>query len=184
MTLTKAQALAALGQSIWYDNIRRSLLEGSGLRRLVEQGVLGVTSNPTIFERAIVGSVDYDTALQSLVQAGKSVEEIYEALAIEDIRAAADILQPVYEQTNGVDGYISLEVSPKLAHDTEGTVAEARRLFAEVGRPNVMIKVPATPEGIPAIQTLISEGININVTLIFALETYQAVMEAYLRGLE
>ncbi len=184
MAETKAHALAALGQSIWYDNIRRSLLESGGLRRLIEQGVLGVTSNPTIFERAIAGSTDYDTALQSLVQAGKSVEEIYEALAIADIRAAADVLQPVYEQTDGVDGYISLEVSPKLAHDTEGTIAEARRLFAEVGRPNVMIKVPATPEGIPAIQTLISEGVNINVTLIFALEVYRAVMEAYLSGLE
>ncbi|RMF51182.1 MAG: bifunctional transaldolase/phosoglucose isomerase [Chloroflexota bacterium] len=184
MATTKAHALAALGQSIWYDNIRRSLLESGGLRKLIDEGVLGVTSNPTIFERAIAGSTDYDTALQSLVQAGKSVEEIYEALAIEDIRAAADILQPVYEQTNGVDGYVSLEVSPKLAHDTDRTVAEARRLFAAVGRPNVMIKVPATPEGIPAIQTLISEGININVTLIFALEAYHAVMEAYLRGLE
>ena len=184
MTTTKAQALAALGQSIWYDNIRRSLIESGDLRKLVEAGVLGVTSNPTIFERAIVGSADYDAALQRLVQAGKSVEEIYEALAIEDIRAAADVLQPIYEQTNGVDGYVSLEVSPKLAHDTERTVAEARRLFAQVGRPNVMIKVPATPEGIPAIQTLIGDGININVTLIFALEVYHAVMEAYLRGLE
>lgn len=184
MTTTKAQALAALGQSIWYDNIRRSLLESGGLRQLIEAGVLGVTSNPTIFERAIAGSTDYDAALRDLVQAGKSVEEIYEALAIEDIRAAADVLQPVYEQTNGIDGYISLEVSPKLAHDTERTISEARRLFAQVGRPNVMIKVPATPEGIPAIQTLISDGININVTLIFALEVYHAVMEAYLRGLE
>ncbi|MCE7949403.1 MAG: bifunctional transaldolase/phosoglucose isomerase [Chloroflexi bacterium CFX4] len=184
MTTTKAHALAALGQSIWYDNIRRTLLESGGLQKLVEAGVLGVTSNPTIFERAIAGSTDYDTALQGLVQAGRSVEEIYEALAVEDIRAAADILQPIYEQTNGVDGYISLEVSPKLAHDTERTIAEGRRLFAEVGRPNVMIKVPATPEGIPAVQALISEGININVTLIFALDAYQAVMEAYLRGLE
>ncbi|MBO9308652.1 MAG: transaldolase, partial [Chloroflexi bacterium] len=118
MTTTRAQALAALGQSVWYDDIRRSLIESGELRKLVEAGVLGVTSNPTIFERAIAGSDDYDASLRRLVQAGKSVQEIYEALAIEDIRAAADVLQPIYEQTNGVDGYVSLEVNPQLAHDT------------------------------------------------------------------
>lgn len=181
---TKAQELAALGQSIWYDNIRRALLESGELKALIANGVMGVTSNPTIFERAIAGSTDYDAAMVALVREGKSTEEIFEALAIEDIRAAADILQPVYEQSNGVDGYISLEVSPTLAHDTQGTIDAARRLFKEVGRQNAMIKVPATPEGIPAIKTLIGDGININVTLIFALEAYRGVMEAYLSGLE
>ena len=181
---TKVHELAALGQSIWYDNIRRAVLQSGELKRLVEAGVLGVTSNPTIFEKAIGGSDDYDSALYRLVEQGRTIPEIYEALVIEDIRHAADILAPTYEQTNGVDGYISLEVSPTLAHDTDGTIAEARRLYEAVGRRNVMIKVPATKEGIPAIQTLIGDGININVTLIFALEHYRAVMEAYLSGLE
>ncbi|MEJ2211479.1 MAG: transaldolase, partial [Anaerolineae bacterium] len=151
---------------------------------LVDQGVRGVTSNPSIFQKAIAGSADYDNALEELVAAGLSVDQIYEALVIDDIRAAADVLRPVYKDTGGADGYVSLEVSPRLAHDTEGTVAEARRLFAIIARPNLMIKVPATPEGIPAITTLIGEGVNVNVTLIFSLKQYEAVARAYIAGLE
>ena len=138
------------GQAIWYDNIRRGLLTSGELQRLIEQGVTGVTSNPTIFEKAVAGSTDYDDALADLSRTGKSVPEIYESLAIQDIQDTANLLRPVYERTNGADGYISLEVSPRLAHDTEGTVAEAQRLFKTLDRPNVMIKVPATPQGIPA----------------------------------
>ena len=178
------QDVQRLGQSIWYDNIRRGLLDSGELKRLIEMGVTGLTSNPTIFEKAIAGSTDYDEALTELARSDKSVDESYEALVIEDIRNTADLLRPIYDRTNGVDGYASLEVSPKLAHDTAGTTAEARRLFGALDKPNVMIKVPATAEGIPAVRQLISEGININVTLIFSLEGYRQVMEAYIAGLE
>ncbi|MCC7207924.1 MAG: bifunctional transaldolase/phosoglucose isomerase [Anaerolineae bacterium] len=180
----KIQEIRALGQSIWYDNIRRSLLTSGEIKALIDKGVTGMTSNPTIFEKAIAGSADYDESIAVLTRAGKSVDETFEGLAIEDIRSAADLLAPIYEETNGADGYISLEVSPRLAHNTAGTVRDARRLFKTVARPNLMIKVPATPEGIPAIQTLIADGININVTLIFSLQAYEAVMDAYLSGLE
>lgn len=177
--------LQKYGQSIWYDNIERRLLTGGGLARMIaEDGVLGLTSNPTIFEKAISGSRDYDEAIAALAAQGRSVEHIYEALAIEDIRQAADLLRPIYERTNGVDGYVSLEVSPHLAYNTENTVAEARRLFAAVNRPNLMIKVPGTPEGIPAIEELIGSGINVNVTLLFAISAYEAAAWAYIRGLE
>jgi transaldolase/glucose-6-phosphate isomerase len=182
--MAKLQQLADLGQSIWYDNIRRALLDSGELQALVEAGVTGVTSNPSIFEKAIAGSADYDQALEELVSQGKSEEEIFEALAIKDIQRTADLLRRVYNQTHGADGYVSLEVSPRLAYDTEGTVAEARRLFAALDRPNVMIKVPATAAGIPAIETLIGEGININVTLMFSLAHYDGVSEAYVAGLE
>ncbi len=182
--MTKLHDLAKLGQSAWYDNIRRSLIETGGLQDLIDGGVMGVTSNPSIFEKAIVDSHDYDGAIQAQIATGKSAAEIYESLALEDIAQAADLLRPVYDATNGVDGYISLEVSPTLAHDTNGTVAEARRLFAALSRPNIMIKVPATPAGMPAIRQLIAEGVNVNVTLIFALSSYEAVMEAYIAGLE
>ena len=173
-----------LGQSMWYDNVRRGLLTSGEMGRLIDMGVSGVTSNPTILEKAIAGSTDYDDALLALIRDGKTVIETYEALAIEDIRATADLLRPVYDRTDGADGYASLEVSPNLAHDTDGTVDEARRLHGTLDRPNVMIKVPATPEGIPAIRRLIGEGINVNVTLIFSLEVYRQVREAYLSGLE
>ena len=173
-----------LGQSIWYDNIERRLLTSGEMERLIELGITGVTSNPTIFEKAIAGSADYDDALLLLAQAHKGVVEAYESLAIEDIRATVDLLRPVYDRTGGADGFASLEVSPALAHDTEGTVSEARRLFATLDRPNLMVKVPATPEGGPAIRRLIGEGININVTLIFSLEAYRQVREAYIAGLE
>jgi transaldolase/glucose-6-phosphate isomerase len=182
--MTKLHELADLGQAIWFDYIRRSFITSGELQALIDEGLRGVTSNPTIFEKAIAGSTDYDDALHRLVAEGKTVEAIYEALALDDIQRAADLLRPVYKQTGGADGYVSLEVNPNLAHDTEGTIAEARRLFTVLERPNVMIKVPATPAGIPAIETLISEGINVNVTLMFSLAHYEAVAEAYVTGLE
>ena len=182
--MTKLHQLAELGQSVWYDNISRGLLNSGGLQELVDLGVRGVTSNPTILNRAISGSDDYDDALFPLAAAGKSSLEIYEALVIEDIQRAADVLRPLYEESAGLDGYVSLEVNPHLAHDTAGTIAEAKRLYAALNRPNVLIKVPATPAGIPAIETLIGQGVNINVTLIFALDAYRAVAEAYIAGLE
>lgn len=182
--MTKLHELNQLGQSVWYDNIRRALLDSGELADLIESGVSGITSNPTIFEKAIVGSTDYDKTLRQLADQELDVPAIYERLALEDIGRAADLLLPVYQRTDGADGYISLEVSPTLAYDTEGTVLEARRLFAELARPNLMIKVPATPAGIPAIQTLISEGINVNITLMFGLAQYRQVAEAYLSGLE
>ncbi|MFB3133076.1 MAG: transaldolase family protein, partial [Rhodothermales bacterium] len=146
--MERLQELNNLGQSIWLDYIRRSFITSGELKDLIDQGVRGVTSNPSIFEKAIAGSADYDEDLQRLVEEGKSEEEIYEALVLEDIRLAADLLRAVYEQTDGADGYVSLEVSPTLAYDTEGTIAEARRLYRTLDRPNVMIKVPATPAGI------------------------------------
>ncbi len=182
--MTKLHELAQLGQAIWFDYIRRSFTDSGDLQKLLDQGVRGVTSNPSIFEKAIAGSADYDDDLRRLVDEGKSVEEIYEALVIDDIQKAADLLRPLYDESGGVDGYVSLEVSPTLAHDTEGTIAEAKRLFAVLGRPNVMIKIPATPAGISAIEAAIGAGINVNVTLIFSLAQYEAVSEAYLAGLE
>ena len=173
-----------LGQSIWYDNIRRGLIKSGELQQLIDSGVTGLTSNPTIFEKAIAGSTDYDDALLEWSQHGLSTQELFEALALEDIRATADLLRPIYDRTGGVDGYASLEVSPDLAHDTDGTVAEANRLFGALDRPNVMVKVPATPAGIPAIRRLIGQGINVNVTLIFSLDIYDRVKEAYIGGLE
>ena len=174
-----------LGQSIWYDNIRRAMLASGDLKRKIEEDDLrGVTSNPTIFEKAITGSTDYDEQMQALVNAGMSVSEIYEALVIEDIGRAADILKPVYDKTDGIDGYISLEVNPRLAYDTQGTIAEADRLFNQLGRKNVMIKIPAAQEGLPAIEESIYRGININVTMIFSLENYEQVAESFIKGLE
>ncbi len=174
-----------LGQSIWYDNIRRAMVTGGDLAKKIEEDDLrGVTSNPTIFEKAITGSTDYDEQLKELVTAGKSVSEIYEDLVTADIGNAADILRPVYDRTDALDGYISLEVSPRLAYDTPGTIEEADRLFRRLGRPNVMIKIPASQEGLPAIEESIYRGININVTMIFSIENYEQVAEAFIRGLE
>ncbi|MCH8207113.1 MAG: transaldolase, partial [Chloroflexi bacterium] len=173
-----------LGQSIWYDNIRRGLIESGELQRLIDTGVSGLTSNPTIFEKAITGSADYDDALADLARQGKSATEIFETLTIEDIRAVADLLRPTYDATGGADGYASLEVSPHLARDTRGTVQEAERLFTALERPNVLIKIPATPEGIPAVREVIGRGINVNITLIFSLDAYERVREAYIAGLE
>ena len=179
-------AVQQLGQSIWYDNIQRSLITSGDLQAMVEHdGLLGMTSNPAIFEKALTGSADYDQPMQALVEQGVgSAIDVYERLAIQDIRLAADVLFEVYRKTEGKDGYISLEVSPYLAHDTQGTLEEARRLYTMVDRANVMIKVPATAAGVPAIAQLIGEGININVTLLFAVEAYEAVANAYLDGLD
>ena len=179
-------AVRQLGQSIWYDNIQRSLITSGDLQAMVEHdGLLGMTSNPAIFEKALTGSADYDQPMQALVEQGVgSAIDVYERLAIQDIRLAADVLFEVYRKTEGKDGYVSLEVSPYLAHDTQATLEEARRLYTMVDRANVMIKVPATQAGAPAIAQLIGEGININVTLLFAVEAYEAVAEAYLDGLE
>jgi transaldolase/glucose-6-phosphate isomerase len=172
------------GQSVWQDYIRRKQTLSGELERLIDKdGLRGQTSNPTYFEKAISGSHDYDDALRALAQEGRSVGEIYEALAVEDIQAAADLFGAVYDSLDGADGFVSLEVSPDLAHDTEATMEEARRLFAAVGRPNVMIKVPGTPEGMPAIEQLISEGINVNVTLLFSLDAYEQAANAYIAGL-
>ena len=177
--------LQRLGQSLWYDNIDRRLIESGELRRMIdEDGVVGLTSNPTIFDKAISSGAGYDAALSRLVRTGKSPVDIYETLAIEDIRAAADLLRPVYERTNRLDGLVSLEVSPHLAYDSQETLNEVRRLWAAVDRPNLMVKVPATQQGIPAVEQLVGEGININITLIFSLEAYRQVAEAYLAGLE
>jgi transaldolase/glucose-6-phosphate isomerase len=174
-----------LGQSIWYDNIRRAMLESGDLQnKITEDDLRGVTSNPTIFEKAITGSTDYDEQFRSLASAGQSVSEIYEALVIEDIGRAADILKPVYDQTEGRDGYISLEVSPRLAYETAGTIEEASRLFNQLNRPNVMIKIPASQEGLPAIEESIYRGININITMIFAIDNYLQVADSFIKGLE
>jgi transaldolase/glucose-6-phosphate isomerase len=174
------------GQSVWLDYIRRDLLTGGGLKRLRdEDGLRGVTSNPTIFDKAIAGSSDYDESLRSLLAKDPHAtpEKLFDHLEIEDIQMAADILRPVYDQTQGADGFVSMEVPASMAHDTAATVSEAKRLWRAVVRPNVMIKVPATPEGIPAIEALIAEGINVNITLMFSLAHYEAVAAAYLRGL-
>ncbi|NMF64291.1 bifunctional transaldolase/phosoglucose isomerase [Brasilonema octagenarum] len=180
------QSLQSYGQSVWLDYIRRSLITSGELQKLIdEDGLRGVTSNPSIFEKAIAGSTDYDSALTTSEQSqDKNVMSLYESFAIADIQATADILRPIYEQTNRRDGYVSLEVSPYLANDTQQTISEARRLWQEVDRPNLMIKVPATPAGIPAIEQLISEGINVNVTLLFAENVYEQVANAYMTGLE
>lgn len=185
-TKNPLQALQSYGQSVWLDYIRRSLISSGELQRLVEEdGLRGVTSNPSIFEKAIAGSTDYDSALKTIKQnQDRDVMSLYETFAIADIQATADLLRPIYEQTNKRDGYISLEVSPYLANDTEQTISEAHRLWQAVDRPNLMIKVPATPAGIPAIQHLIGEGINVNVTLLFAQEVYEQVANAYIAGLE
>jgi transaldolase len=179
------QQLHALGQSIWYDNIQRKLLENGELAGMAARGeIRGVTSNPSIFHNAIAKSHDYDAALLPLAASGASKEAIYELLAIADIQAACDLFLPLYAETSGGDGYVSLEVSPYLAHDTEGTAADASRLWEQVNRPNLMIKIPATLEGLPAITRTIAAGINVNVTLIFSIGRYEAVMEAYMAGLE
>jgi transaldolase/glucose-6-phosphate isomerase len=182
--MTILHELANLGQAIWLDYIRRSFMASGELQKLITMGLRGMTSNPSIFEKAIAGSSDYDLQILELVRQGKDAAEIYEALAITDIQQAADLLRPVYESTAGADGYVSLEVSPNLAQDSLGTFEEAQRLWKAVNRPNLMIKIPATQAGLPAITQAIAIGISVNVTLIFALDRYQAVMEAFLQGLE
>jgi transaldolase len=173
------------GQSIWLDYIRRDLLTSGELRRLIdEDGLRGMTSNPSIFEKAISGSPAYSGQLDQLISEGLNASDIFEHVAVKDIQDAADILRPVYDSTNKRDGYVSIEVSPTLARDTQGTIEEARRLWKSVRRPNIMVKVPGTPEGVPAVRQLTSEGLNINITLLFAQEAYIAVAKAYMDGLE
>ncbi len=175
--------LRAYGQSFWYDNIRRRYLHDGTLRALIDgDGLRGMTSNPAIFEKAIAGSDDYDDQLAELAQTDAGTIEIYEQLALQDIRTACDLFAALYHDSNRGDGYVSLEVSPTLAQDTPGTIAEARRLHAAVDRPNLMIKVPATDAGIPAIRQLISEGINVNITLMFNMSHYEKVAQAYIDG--
>lgn len=179
------QELHAAGQSVWYDNIQRGLLHSGEIASMIERGeIRGVTSNPTIFMNAMTKSHDYDAGLTPLAQAGRGTEEIFWQLAIEDIRAAADLFQPLYRESGRGDGYVSLEVDPYLAQDTDGTVAEAKRLWQRVDRPNLMVKIPATKAGIPAIAAAIAAGINVNATLIFSRQRYAEVMDAYLKGLE
>jgi transaldolase len=173
-----------LGQSPWIDNLKRSYNTDGTLAKLVERGVRGVTSNPSIFQKAISGSNDYDEAFGALIKSGAEVEAAYWELVVEDVANACRILRPVYDSSHGIDGYVSLEVSPALAHDTAGTERDARSLAARVAEPNVMIKIPATKAGVPAIRTMISEGYDINVTLIFSLDRYADVIEAYIAGLE
>jgi transaldolase len=185
MATNPLQQLAAQGQSVWLDYIRRDLIESGGLAKLVGDGELrGVTSNPSIFEKAIAGSRDYDRLLEATLRETRDPVAVYERLAVRDIRDAADALRPVYDATGGRDGFVSLEVSPHLAHDTAETVAEARRLWGEVDRPNLMIKVPGTPAGVPAFARLIGEGINVNVTLLFSRDAHRRVAEAYVEAIE
>jgi transaldolase len=188
ITIMKNNSLKQLetfGQSIWLDYIRRDLIASGALSRLIrEDGLRGMTSNPSIFEKAIADSHDYDEEIRALALAGKDANAIYETLSQRDVQSAADEFRPLYDRTDGQDGYVSLEVNPHLAHDTHGTTKEARRLWDALNRPNVFIKVPATAEGLPAIQQLISEGINVNVTLLFGLPRYRQVVEAYIAGIE
>jgi len=176
-------ALTAAGVSVWLDLLRRSLIENGELQRMIEEESLrGVTSNPAIFEKAILGSEDYDDQLERLAREGASGRDTYRALVVQDVQGAADVLRGVWESTDHKDGYVSLEVEPDLAHDTEGTIAAARLYWGMVDRPNLMIKIPGTEAGVPAIEQAIYEGINVNVTLLFAVEAYAEVAEAYARG--
>ena len=177
--------IAQLGQSLWLDNLARPMIQDGLLARLVEEdGLSGITSNPTIFHKAITSHDVYDSQIHELAAKGKSALEIYETLAIQDIQGATDVLRPVFERSGGTDGFVSLEVSPHLARDTRGTVDEAVRLWNQVDRPNLLIKIPGTDEGIPAIETCLARGININITLLFSLKAYRKVMDAYFRALE
>ena len=177
-------ALLGLGQSVWLDDLKRRMTRSGELASLIAQGLRGMTSNPSIFEHAIAGSADYDEDLASLTRVHPADRGVFEALAVADVREAADVFRPVFEETDGADGFVSIEVSPGLARDTEGSIAEARRLWLAVDRPNVMVKIPGTREGWPAIERCLAEGININITLLFSLEHYREVAEAYLRALE
>ena len=174
-----------LGQSIWMDNLARDLIESGELATLIKtKGLLGVTSNPAIFEKAIVGNKVYDSAIEAGIKSGKSLMEIYESLIFEDIQKACDIFRGVYDKSNGLDGYISVEVPPTIASDTAQTISEAKRYYAAIDRPNVMIKIPGTPEGLPAVTEVIASGINVNVTLLFSLQSYVDTAWAYISGLE
>ena len=181
----RLKALTEAGVSVWLDQIRHSLVEGGELARMVdEESLRGVTANPSIFEKAILGSQDYDDQLQAFAREQLDPKDIYERLAIRDVQEAADVLAQVHREAGGRDGFVSLEVAPELAHDTEGTLEQVRSYWRRLDRPNVLIKIPGTAEGVPAIEQAIYEGINVNVTLLFAVEAYEQVAEAYIRGLE
>lgn len=182
--VTAMRALLELGQSVWLDDLRRRMTRSGKLASMIDEGLRGMTSNPSIFEHAIAGSADYDEGLVKLMRVHPTDRAVFEALAIEDVREAADVFRPVFEETDGADGFVSIEVSPELARDTEGSIVEARRLWQAVNRPNVMVKIPGTRSGWPAIERCLREGININITLLFSVEHYRAVAEAYLRALE
>src|SRR5918996_5631407 len=178
-------ALTAAGTSVWLDQIRRGMIESGELGRMVDEDSLrGVTSNPAIFEKAILGSPDYDADVEQAAREGLSAREVYRRLAVKDVQLAADVLRPVYDDTGGYDGYVSLEVAPRLAHDTEGTLEQAKMYWELVDRANLMIKIPSTDAGIPAIEQALYEGLNINVTLLFAVSAYERVMEAFIRAME
>ncbi|MBE9032950.1 transaldolase [filamentous cyanobacterium LEGE 11480] len=184
-TLNHIQEIAQLGQSIWMDNLTRNLVQSGELQQMIEtRGLLGVTSNPAIFEKAIVGNEIYDADIEAGIKAGKSLIDIYESLIFEDITGACDVFMPVYEKSNGLDGYISIEVPPTLARNTEDTIRESRRYYNAINHANVMIKIPGTPEGLPAVKQMISEGINVNVTLLFSVQSYIDTAWAYIEGLE
>jgi transaldolase len=183
-TTTKMKQLLNLGQSVWLDDLHRGMTRSGELQALIDDGLRGLTSNPTIFEHAIGGGTAYDDELARLASAPKTDREVFETIAIEDVREAADLFRQVYDSTDGGDGFVSLEVSPQVARDTDGSVNETRRLWKAVNRPNVMIKIPGTREGLPAIERCLSEGININITLLFSVDHYQAVADAYVRALE
>ncbi|PMB45058.1 transaldolase [Fischerella thermalis CCMEE 5205] len=185
MTTNHLLEIKNYGQSIWMDNLSRDIIKSGELKDLVEnKGICGITSNPTIFEKAIANNAMYDRDIEAGVRAGLPTYKIYESLVFQDIRDACDILRPVYEASNGLDGYVSIEVPPTIAHDTEATIAEARRYFQEIGRENVMIKIPGTEPGLPAVEQVISEGVNVNITLLFSVQSYINTAWAYIRGLE
>jgi transaldolase len=181
---TAMRALLEFGQSVWLDDLKRRMTRSGELANLIAKGLRGMTSNPSIFEHAIASSTDYDEDISRLIQANSADRDVFEALAIEDVREAADAFRSVFEETRGADGFVSIEVSPALARDTQGSIAEARRLWHAVDRPNVMVKIPGTREGWPAIERCLTEGININITLLFSVEHYREVAEAYMRALE
>ncbi len=173
------------GQSIWMDNLSRDLIQSGDLKQMTQdQGIRGITSNPAIFEKAIAGNATYDADIEAGIKAGQSVLEIYESLTFDDIRDACDIFKPIYDQTDGLDGYVSIEVPPNIANDTESTIEQARRYHQEIGRDNVMIKIPGTAAGLPAVEQVIADGINVNVTLLFSVQSYIDTAWAYIRGLE
>jgi transaldolase len=172
-------------QSIWMDNLTRNLIQSGELKEMITtRGIVGITSNPAIFQKAISGNVIYDADIEAGIKAGKSVQDIYESLVFDDIRNACDIFSGIYQQSNGLDGYVSIEVPPDLAHNAEQTVAEAKRYYSEIGRDNVMIKIPGTPEGLTAVEKVIEAGINVNVTLLFSVQSYIDTAWAFIRGLE
>lgn len=181
---TSVQQLAEYGQSVWLDYISRALIHTGRLKNLIDDGVCGLTSNPSIFDKAVSKSNDYDLYIQALKENHKTTFEIYDDITVRDVQDAADLFLPGYEETEGLDGYVSLEINPKLAHDVEATIAEGRRLYEKVNRANIMFKVPSTEAGFPAITALLANGINVNVTLIFSRQQYTSTTEAYLHGLE